>query len=389
MIKKILSFLGIEAFGWYELLFAMYLILVGYRVGSIPMSALMMIILAIIALIRGAKPVFEPQIIIVVFAYFIIHDLIIWAIMPIHPSYMLSNIVVNTVSVLSLYIIVSALDYRKTMSMLYLVAIATLIGLYYHVALIRAGKMVEPIRLPFMPAMSESSRAFEEGFRPKSFFWEPAACVTFLMVPFFISIIQKRWFWVFVLMFSLFISTSTNGIVLSVIILGVYFIIGEGKLQYKFFAAIVMVGMLYLFFNTNIFEFGRDKLYDTQMENNARLSNGPILLSRTDPQYLIFGVPSANAFEYVKENSISTNGLVMDAESMFVPSFWNILLLYGITGLFLYLSIYWKLVKKDKRLIPYVVGLFVAMFVQSISLGSTFFFQIICMLLLIRNKTVI
>ena len=388
MIRKILSYLGVKAFGWYELMFAMYLIFAGYRFGAISMSVLMLIILAGIAIFRGTRVVFNPKIIGFVFAYVIIHDFLLWVILPSHPSYVLSNIIVNIITAFAIYIILSALDYQKTMSMIYLVTIATLIGLYYHVALIRAGRMVQPIRLPFMPEMQTSSRAFEEGFRPKSFFWEPAACVTFLMVPYFISILQKRWFWVIVLMFSMFISTSTNGIALSAIILGVYFIIGKGKLRYKLLAAIVMVGMSYLFFSTDVFEYGREKMYDTNTEKNARLTNGPVLISLIDPSYLILGVPNANAFDYVKENNLSTTDISMKEDSLFVPTFWGFLIKYGIIGLLSYVAIYWTLAKKDKRLIPYIVGLFVAMFVQSIYLGSNFVFQIICMLLIIKNKNI-
>ena len=385
-MRKVLSSLGIDSFGWYELLFAMYLIFAGYRFGSIPMSALMLVIMALIALFKGAKPVFDPIIIGLVFAYVIIHDVLLWLILPSPPAYMISNIIVNFITVFALYIILCALDFHKTVSMIYLVTIATLIGLFYHVALIQAGQMVQPIRLPFMPEMDSSSRAFEEGFRPKSFFWEPAACITFLMVPFFISILQKRWVWVAVLMFSMFISTSTNGIVLSVITLGLYILMTKGKLQYKFLVAIIMVGMLYVFFNTDMFEFGRDKMLNTKVEDNARLSNGPLIIQRADPSSLIFGVPSANAFDYIRDNNISTNGLVIDENSIFIPTFWSLLLNYGIVGLCMYFAIYWTLIKKDKRLIPYVIALMASTFVQSIGFGANFVFQIICMLLIIKSK---
>jgi hypothetical protein len=387
-MKKILSYLGIEAFGWYELMFAMYLILAGYHYGSIPMSALMLVIMAGIAFLRGARPTYKPHIIGYVFAYIIIHDVFLWFILPSHPSYVISNVIVNVVTYFALFIILSKLDCRKSISMIYLVSVVSLLGLYYHVALIQRGVMVEPIRLPFMPEMSTSSRAFEEGLRPKSFFWEPAACVTFLMVPFYISVIKKRWIWVAVLMFSMFISTSSNGIILSTLILCVYIILGSAKMRYKLLTALLALGMLYLFISTDVFEFGREKLENTEVEGNARLSNGPLLVMRTNPSYLILGVPNANAYDYIKDNNISIKGMQIDDESIFVPTFWALLLNYGVIGLFLYFAIFWSLVKMDKRLIPYIAALIVATFVQSILVGANFVFQTICMLIIAKNKNI-
>lgn len=386
MLRKALLYLGIESFGWYEMFFAMYMILAGYQYGSIPISALALIILSGIALMKGYRPIYSPRIILYVFIYIIFKDFFVWMILSSHPSYIINNIIVNITTVFSIYIIATALDYKKFISMLYLVTFVSLIGLLYHVFLIRAGMMVEPIRLPFMPEMSSSSRAFEEGFRPKSFFWEPAACVTFLMLPFIISILQKRWLWVIALMLAMFLSTSTNGIVLSTIILVVYIFTQKIKIRYKVLVIMLVAIMVYLFFNTDLFEFGREKMLNTEANGNARISNGPLLVLRSNPIDLIFGVFSGNAFDYIKEYNISTQGMQIDEHSMFVPTFWNLLLNYGAVGLILYLSVYLKMYKEDKRLTPYLISLLGSMFVQSIFIGSNYVFQIVCMLLIIRNK---
>ena len=208
------------------------------------------------------------------------------------------------------------------------------------------------------------------------------------MVPFFISVLQKRWIWVAVLMFSMFISTSSNGIILSTLILCVYIILGSAKIRYKLLTALLALGMLYLFVTTDVFEFGREKLENTEVEGNARLSNGPLLVMRTNPSYLILGVPNANAYDYIKDNNISIKGMQIDDESMFVPTFWALLLNYGVIGLFLYFAIFWSLVKMDKRLIPYTAALIVATFVQSILVGANFVFQTICMLIIAKNKNI-
>ena len=107
--------------------------------------------------------------------------------------------------------------------------------------------------------------------------------------------------------------------------------------------------------------------------------NGLLVLPHVKAELLVFGVNSPNINDYVFENHLqsflfySSKGY---GTQLFVPTFWFMLIKYGMVGLWIYLLMYYGFYKRDKELLPYLLCLVVSWFFQGLALGMVFTFQI-------------
>lgn len=112
--------------------------------------------------------------------------------MPSIPSYFPNSFIADVIYLVSIIIIVPHLDFEKLKNAIYIVSIVCIIGMFYHVILIMSGQSIQPIKLPFMPDMSSQTRLYSFLDRPTSFFWEPQSYASFMLVPLFFTLYEKR-----------------------------------------------------------------------------------------------------------------------------------------------------------------------------------------------------
>ncbi len=371
-------------FGWLEFIFAMFPILWGYQYGSIPFNLLIPLIMIIMAVYRGMGSIkmFHYKPLKLLFAFVVLHQLLVgFFINP--PGYFWNSLLVLVINLLAIYVIVPAINYEKMRSSLYLVALISIAGLVYHFIILMAGGTITPLTLPFLPELSSESRAFEESMRPCSFFWEPAACVTFLMIPLFLALNDRKYLWAAGIMFSIFLSTSTNGIALSSIMVAITIFTQNVKMRYKMLMVLIMIGMAYMLITSEMFSGGMDKINNTDLEANARTMNGIILFHAMPFEHILAGFPAANIDDYVASGQI--HAAFFAKENIFLPSFWFILSKYVLLGLFIYFSTYLFPLKKCRELIPYITVLIVALFTQGINLDAGYIFQMVFILTFMKH----
>lgn len=383
-MKKLFSFLHVDHVGFLELMLAFYPIVAGYQYGSIPMNLVWALFMDMIAFTRIRKPM-RNVILVIVFSFVILHDVVVWMSngMPrTHLNSILSIIVLLT----SIIIIAPALNFEKLVGSLYLIAFLVCGGIIYHFILLLSGRIITPIPLPFLPAPDISSRLFMEANRPRSFFWEPASFVTYMMIPLFISLLKKDWPLMVFFLFCIFLSTSTNGIILAPLMIVVYILFSRQKFSGKSFYTIILFAMGIWLFNSSLFDAGVDKLERTDASSNVRLSNGPWLVSQMPLEHIILGIPYHSANEYLSKGFISDGSRIDPYRNFYLSDFWRVLVIYGLFGLILHLLVYFYFLRKDKTLLPYIIVLLVAQFSQSIAFQSTYVFQLCFILAYIRNN---
>lgn len=372
-MKRLLSFLHIENLGLLELMLAFYPIIMGYSYGPFPMSVLWLLLMDVIAIMRH-KGILHYRLMVIVFAFVLFHEVAVLFIDNFMKSHV--NVFLTLVIFLaSIFIIAPALDYKKLKSSIYLIAYVVCGGIIYHFILLLSGSYISPIPLPFLPAPDESSRLFEDMNRPCSFFWEPASFVTYMLIPLFISLMDKDWKFMLFFVFCIFLSTSTNGIILAPVMIIVYATMGRQKITTKAFIMIALIGMGFWLFNSSLFEGGTAKLEGTDFTQNVRVSNGPWLVSQMPTNHIILGVPAYSADQYLSDGYV-TGDRIGERASFFLSDFWRVLVLYGVFGLFLHLLLFFNLAKKEKTLWPYIATLLVAQFSQSVAFRSTYVFQL-------------
>ncbi|MBD5233357.1 MAG: hypothetical protein HDS65_04165 [Bacteroidales bacterium] len=371
MIKRIFRYLQLQKVGAFELFAALYPILSGYSYGPLHGNIIFILILAVWALFKKRKH-FKTLWLNVLIAFVLVHEFFLMLLIPV-PGYFLNNTISIALISISILPICRAINFEKFAGSLNWVAIMTIGGLVYQAMIVFAGGIVTPLKLPFMPAMDATTRLYEEVVRPTSFFWEPASFVTFLMVPLFISLLRKTYVWSGIIILSMFLSTSSTGILMSFIILALYLMSQKVKMRTRIMVVVLGIGLAFALVKSSYFEAGINKIENTDIESNIRLMNGIYLFESMDAGELILGfkAPNVEDFAYMRHVPLLGRGA-------FVPTFWLTWAKYGIFGLAILLTMYLSFIRADRTTLPYVVVLIIAMSFQSISFGSsTFAYQLI------------
>lgn len=172
------------------------------------------------------------------------------------------------------------------------------------------------------------------------------------------------------------LSTSSNGIFMAPLMLAVYVFTTKSKFSNKVLVAIALVAVMVFFFRSNIFDIGKNKIENTEFSENVRIANGPNLVTKMPISDLIFGIPETTVENYIKNSGYRVPVSMLGG--YYMSDFWYVMVVYGVVGLLLHLLIYFRLIKLDNSLLPYLLVLLLAQFTQSISFRSMYVYQMIC-----------
>lgn len=381
-IKRLIKYLSLDKCGGLELLFAFYMILSGYGYGSIPFVLLVLVIMDIVALVfrkpQRGKGISKEQIALYVFiAYYLIHEITLKILVPGLTRSFINAAISAMVVLVSIVIIAPRLKISKLIGSLNIVAIISIGGMLYHFAQLLSGATIHPLTLPFLPKMSESSRAFEEVLRPTSFYWEPAAYASFMFFPLFISLYQKRYIWAIVIFLSMFLSTSTTGIAVSFMILLLYVFTQKVNVSLKIALVAVGIALGVALVKVSYFESAVEKIENTDVTTNVRMSQGLKIVANMPLSHILLGAPAANAYDYYKRGYLQNVDVALYDEAIYMPSFWLAILRLGIIGALMYVWLYARYCFKGRRLLPLVVPLILTMFTATGFLGGGMAFDLI------------
>ena len=386
-MKNIIKYLHLDEIGVLELIFAFYCILSGYVYGKFLGTIVVMLIMAMIALRRGKCNNISLRKLSMLYAFIVFHECLLILVLGIHGS-LLNRLISISIVMGCMYPVVRAINYNKMLGALNCVALISIGGILYHFIIIRSGGMITPIKLPFMPEMEQTSRLYAEMNRPTSFYWEPAAFVTYMMVPLFLSLHEKKFLWSTIIIVSMFLSTSSTGILMSVVVLIAYILTQKVETKYKVGALFAGLTVVLILTNTDYFLAGVEKIETTDIESTSRLINGPLMVKSMPFSDLITGMKASTPYEYYMSGGFYDPGILLKDDNMFVSAFWFVLAKYGIIGLFLFLSLYYDFVKRCRASIPFMVYVFFSLFFQSLKPGDAgFAFHVIFMLVFVYHTS--
>lgn len=373
--------------GILELAIALYPIIAGYGYGSFQLAFGFLLIVDIFLINRKRQHKYSFGKIYQYMAFIVVHCAIWLLVMPSIPSYFINSFIADIIYLISIVIIVPQVDFDKLKNAIYIVTIICAVGMLYHVFMIKSGHSIQPIKLPFMPDMSSKARLYSFLDRPTSFFWEPQSYASFMLVPLFFLLREKRLICAFAIAATMILSTSTTGIIMALFMIGFYMVTQKQKMQYRILGIIAVIGLVYFLLYSSFTAAGLEKLQNTDVEENNRTING--LLIAKDMSFFdwLFGVPYANLQDAYEAGYI-TNNLIIHADGeVFVSAFWICLCCQGIIGLFFFLSIYLDILKKDKTVLPYLICIIIGLFSNPDILGAAYVFQLIIMYTFIINNT--
>ena len=282
------------------------------------------------------------------------HESILYATMNRIPSYFNNLVLSYAIIFISIGILFPMFNFKKLIGSFNWVAIICLIGLLYQYVIILAGGSVTPIALPFLPALDETARVYSLLNRPSSFFWEPQSYCSFMFVPLFIALYERKIIWGAVITLSMFLSGSTTGIIVSLLMLGSMMFSSNLSKTYKALFILIGVVMVYLLFNTSYFEAGASKIEETSFEENSRIFNGLMLVFRMPFHYWITGVNYANVADFYFSGEVGSGFLLEKFDTIYVSTIWMILAKFGIVGTYLYIM---TLVAPIRSFKPLYIGI--------------------------------
>lgn len=375
--------------GILELAIALYPIIAGYGYGSFQLAFGFLLIVDIFLINRKRQHKYSFSKIYQYMAFIVVHCAIWLLVMPSIPSYFVNSFIADIIYLISIVIIVPQVDFDKLKNAIYIVTIICIIGMLYHVVMIKSGHSIQPIKLPFMPDMDSKARLYSFLDRPTSFFWEPQSYASFMLVPLFFLLREKKLICAFAIAATMILSTSTTGIIMALFMIGFYMVTQKQKMQYRLLGIIAVIGLVYFLLYSSFTTAGLEKLQNTDIEENNRTING--LLIAKDMSFFdwLFGVPYANLQDAYEAGYI-TNKLIIHADGeVFVSAFWICLCCQGLIGLFFFLNIYWDIFKKNHTVLPYLICIIIGLFSNPDILGAAYVFQLMIMYTFITNKKVV
>ena len=378
-LSKITEYLSLREVGLLEMSFALTPMMSGFGLGSLPMSLLMWVWLVALVILQGKMgkiQLYKPLLCFVL--YWLLHQLLIMVIDDLNLNGFLAQMICF-IAAFSLYPI---LNLQKLRGSLNWVAIISMLGLLFQWTQIARGTMVHPLEIP---GLTRSDFLLEKmSFRPSSFFNEPAAYVAFMICPLLFALIEKKYTWAVGIILSVFLTTSTTGLFVSFIMLCVSVAVDRKiKISNIIIIALIGGGLLLAFTHLDMFSVGLSKLEDTDASSNIRLTQGQYVVGTMNSNEFIFGVPYSTAYNYCIAGRAPD--AVFYGETVYMPTFWQILLLFGIVGLVLYINVYIQILKHCRTTLPLIVALFAVMFSSSYALGVSYFSTLIVLLVILKN----
>lgn len=389
-MRKFFSSLHLKDVGFLEMFVALYPILRGYSYGGLMnleiVALLGIVFISLFKNKRAHDKAFKPMVLL--FGYIMLHNFIWLFVMHNVPSYYINTWIIYLLSFISIFIVAPRLDFNKLIGSINWVALFCVAGLFTQAVVVAAGGAVTPIKLPFMPDLPHDSRVYWEVVRPSSFFWEPNAYVSFMLMPLYLSLLKKNYVWSSIIVLSLLLSTSTTGIILSFAIIGFHGLSLNRKSMFARVVVVLMLVMLYLSLTQfEVFEFGLDKLSNTDVTTDSRTANGPTFVAAMPFEDLILGGTYANPGDYYASGRLGSLDIQVYGPDIYMSSLWRMIAMYGILGLFFYLFMYLALLFKCKAAWPYILCLIIELLTSSSFLGGTFSYEMMFVFCIFFNQS--
>jgi len=374
--KNIVNYLHLKEVGFLEMTFALTPMLSGFGFMGQPLSFWMWAVLIAIIILRRRHNRFKNFIPLTIFIiYWSFHELYIMLVDDVNFAGVVEQILLFT----SAYFLFPNLDAKKLKGCMNWVAILAMGGLLYQWTFILRGQGIHPLELPGLPR----SEFFLEkiSLRPSSFFNEPAAYVAFMICPLALSLIEKKYHWAVAIILSIFLTTSTTGLVLSFILLGASLFV-QKKVKMKTSLGILLIGggLFFALTHFSAFRLGVAKAASIDASTNVRISQAPYIVSTMYFSEYLFGAPYSTPYNYCISGRAPD--VIYYGNTVYMSTFWSMILLYGVIGLILYLNIYYRIFRMSKVIWPLLACLLATMFSDPDNIQGGYIYKLIFMLVL-------
>ena len=365
--------------GAIELFLPVFPILAQYGYGFSSIGIILMFAVTLGYLFVGRRLFINKWLLLFGF-YMLLHQLLLMFFLDYVPSYMINSLIMSVTTLLMIFVLCSNLNEDGLYKVWKAVGLIVMMGLFYHAFFVYIlGMNISVIRI--LPFPVEGTHLWQRGMlRPMSFFTEPAAYAAYMLPLLFLAFKKKELLFAIAITLSIFLSTSSTGILLSLFLWSYLIFSNKFKRKYKIMIIIILCSFIAAFFYLSVFDFALQKLLNTKFEDSLRLSVGYQIYAALPSFEKIVGIVAPNLKDYLLGDKLWFPWMQLYPERLigYTNTASRVFIQYGFIGGFLYLLLFYKMFRwDDKSCRGYLLVIFLTMFGQSMFLGSMFLLQFI------------
>ena len=264
-------------------------------------------------------------------------------------------------------------------SFLFIGSIAMAIMFYQSIRLFLLDIPATPITI--LPIASKNAHYWDyfRGTRPSSLFTEPQAYASYMLPLLILSLKKNNEIISFLISLSIFLSTSTQGLILVGIIYLYFIFIEKGNRNQKIILAIFSAILLFLLIYFDVFSFTIEKMLSLSLRNNIRLTRGFQIYNTFNIQDKILGINNTIQNYLIHNTNFLWVSSYLGAKREFLLGYTTtvsgILLEFGLVAGFLFLFMIYKMYKnEDHRMRIFLLVIFILSFTQTLLYNPWFVF---------------
>lgn len=370
----------------FEIIFAFFPMLSGYIFGGIGLDLIVMALTGIAVLRKQRfRIIFDKRnrVFILLFVYVAIKDILIVFLGQSDSSESFHRFLSN-IAYMVFFLIVVRKDFNQNKFYRGLVIAGTVytLGLLYHLVMIYIFK--QPVMgISLIPGYHFSNTNYLN--RPRSFFSEPAALAQAMLPLLFYSLHRKDYIWSIIATFTIFMSTSTTGVLLAGVLWLIEFVFITERKAYKIVVVLAFLLMSALLISTELATASLSSVRDALTgggSTNMRVFLGFEIIKTMQPKEYIIGVFFNKAYDYVSANlslfapeTIARRVYSLGESMYYMNTISGLVFRYGIIGLILYFRVLkGKIFNKNYQGRTLAIMILIEMIGASLLFNSSYFY---------------
>lgn len=376
-----------------EYLLPFFLLFSQYVIYGVPISTLLLSIVAVLTILKNGLRLYKHYLpFVIFFAYVLLHDICAVLFGGSDPNTAMNRLLEYTVNYILIFVVCSVpLNEDKLFSAWKIATILYSAGLIYHLVLIHIlGQPVQIIQI--MPLLRDIN--LNEPYRPRSFFNEPSYIASALLPMLFLSLKRKNFFWAALTTGMIFLTTSTAGVVLAMIMWGLNYFFGSEKKK-KVWPILVFAALLVVFTTSELFLNSYEKLQSVLSGGSTFIPRVIIGLEivKTLPFWEFFaGTLYNEVADYIYMNSAALSNRIIlrywsiSRNAIFMNGISSLIFRYGLVGLFMFFSTYkGMLFKKNFGGRIFAIITLISLFANSEILNAPYYINAMILLLYLNT----
>ena len=287
------------------------------------------------------------------------------------------NMVMYTFYLLSIICVSNYVSLKEFMKPYTATCLVFIIGMFFQAFQLYALHIpvTGPITL-FPSLLGEKNVSLgDDLIRPMSFFQEPQAFATYIVIFIIIMLEEKNYAMAALASLSVLLSTSTEGLALTAIVWVLYVVFSKTRPITK---GLILVGLVLVagwYMSAEYFSVGLDKAINQDYESNARLVNGFLILGNMDLRGFVWGMGTAANYFFNQMGALI--GQVDDENVVYFTTATGVFITYGIfVGIAYWVCLLKKIRLNHKSLFTFGLCLCIIPFAQTCLWSPAFVYML-------------